>query len=98
MTPDYEYQQPESNLRPPPIIRKQEFRQPKQKSPDEVGAIWIKTSSTGADYLSMKLNLDGKEYNIKGFLFSGKQNKDDRKPDYIAYHSKGINKERNGNK
>lgn len=96
--PHFEYQdQTPSNLRPIQV-NKQEFRQPKPKSPDEVGAIWINESSSGAEYLSMKLNLDGKEYNIKGFLFSGKQSKEDKKPDYIAFLSKGIIKERNGNK
>ena len=88
--PDYEYEQPTSNLRPQ-ITKNQEFRQPKQKSPDEVGAVWIKTSDKGVEYLSIKLEEDGEVRFLKAFLFSGKSHKDDNKPTYILYKSRGKN-------
>ncbi len=101
MTPDYEYQQPESNLRPPPI-KKQEFRQPKQRHPDSIGACWRKINDRGVEYLSLKLesdklDLNSEFINVKCFLNSEKVD-GDQKPDMICYLSKGIKKERNGNK
>ncbi len=95
MTPDYEYQQTTSNLKPQ---SKQEFRQPKQKSPDEVGCCWKKLNSNGLEYLSLKIEINGIEYNLKGFLNSGKAHESDSRPDFILYKSKNIKKEINGNK
>src|SRR5260221_10301771 len=97
MTPDYEYQQPESNLRPT-TPKKQEFRQPKQRHPNSLGAVWLKTNNRGVEYLSMKITLDNKEYNLKCFKNSEKQSEEDSRPSYIIFESKGILKERDGNK
>jgi len=96
--PQYEYEQPQSNLRPAPV-KKQEFRQPKQRHPESKGAVWIKQNSAGVEYLSIKLELnEGEVINLKAFLNSDKRSPDDAKPTYILYESKGIIKERNGNK
>lgn len=100
MSPEYEYQESQSNLRP--MIKNQEFRQPKQRHPESIGACWKKINDRGIEYLSLKLesdkiNLESEFVNIKCFLNSEKV-EGDQKPHLICYLSKGINKERNGNK
>jgi uncharacterized protein (DUF736 family) len=72
--------------------------QKSNRNPESVGACWIKQNGNGIDYLSMKIELkNGEVLNIKGFLNSEKVT-GDAKPEYILYPSKGIVKERNGNK
>lgn len=70
-----------------------------QKNPDEVGACWRKVNDRGIEYLSLKLEIDGQTFNLKGFLNSAKSDGDAR-PDFIIYKSKNINKNKevNGNK
>ncbi len=94
MPPTFEDNEP-SNLTPKP---QKEFKQPRQKSPDECGAVWLKYNGNNVEYLSMKLELDGEVYNIKAFLNSGKVDEQDSRPKWIAYKSKNILKERSGNK
>ncbi len=93
--PEFINEQPISNLSPQPNL---EFRQPKQKSPDEVGCCWLKQNDRGLDYLSLKVEINGAEYNLKGFLNSAKASESDSRPDFILYKSKNIKKEINGNK
>ncbi len=78
-------------------IAEQNNRHTKTKNPDECGAIWVKLNSNNVEYLSLKLELDGKTYNLKGFLNSAKSEGDNR-PEYIAFKSKNIKKEINGNR
>lgn len=76
-----------------------ENEQPKPqfvKNPDEVGACWEKFNDKNIEYLSLKVELDGKTYNLKGFLNGRATN--ENHPKFIIYLSKNIKKEVNGNK
>ena len=53
----------------------------------ESGAIWVKQSKNGK-YLSIKLELDDKEYNLVGFKNKFKVDPNDNKPSYRLYLSK----------
>jgi uncharacterized protein (DUF736 family) len=84
-----------SNLSP----IKQEFKQNKQRPPDNLGAIWKKINDKGVEYLSLKIELDnGTIINAKAFLNSEKRDSNSQKPDYILYKSKNIKKEVDGNR
>lgn len=73
-----------------------------QHNPSSIGAIWVRQSSkNGEEYLSLKIELEGKEYLLKAFLNSKKKSPEDPKPLYIIYHSqnnKDKNKEENYNR
>jgi hypothetical protein len=69
------------------------------KSPDECGAVWLKYNGNKVEYLSMKIEIDGKTHNIKAFLNSAKRDDDDNRPKWIAFKSKKYNqKQRNKRK
>lgn len=89
--PEYE-QSYESNLRPKVETVNKPVK--KQKSPDILGACWMRENDRGVEYLSIKLELNGETLNIKGFLNSEK-NPNDNRPQYILYKSKNIKKELN---
>lgn len=52
----------------------------------ELGALWIREGKAGK-YLSIKLELNGKEINLVGFKNRFKEGNDNR-PDYRLYNSK----------
>lgn len=78
------------------------------KHPNSVGALWIRESETGSEYLSLKiekskiqelLKSDGDLINIKGF-YNGSKNEGDDRPNFLLFPSKNksTHKEINGNK
>jgi hypothetical protein len=68
-----------------------------EKNPDEVGAIWERASNTsGTPYLSMKLTLNGVDYNLKAFKNGKKIN--ENQPEWLVFTSKNIRKDINENK
>ena len=44
------------------------------------GAAWLKTAKSGMTYMSIKMNIEGKDYNISMFKNTKKQN--ENQPDY----------------
>lgn len=88
--PQYENEQPISNLRPTYLSSKPPFQ---QKSPDEIGACWSRFNDKGIEYLSIKIEIDGVPHNLKGFL-NGKATHENH-PKFLIYKSKNINKHQN---
>ena len=65
-------------------------QQTNTKNPNEIGACWVKISpKSNQEYLSIKLELDGQEYFLKGFLNGKFQN--ERQPKYLLFKSNPQN-------
>ena len=61
----------------------------------ELGALWKRTSQSGQTYLSGHVVVDelGTEKKIKVVVFSNKDKKNERAPDYRVYKSKDLKEE-----
>jgi hypothetical protein len=54
------------------------------ESDKDIGAIWIKTSKAGKEWLGIKLTIEGKDYNLVAFQNAHKQGIEAR-PDYRIF-------------
>lgn len=53
---------------------------------NKVGAVWVRKSKTsGNQYLSMQLELDGKKYNLSAF--KNKNKVEDKHPNFLVFPS-----------
>ena len=77
------------------LMEKQNNKPKYQKNPNEVGCAWEKFNDKNIEYLSIKLELDGKEYLLKGFLNSGFDPQiSPNRPKYLVFKSNCLNKKK----
>ena len=70
-----------------------------KKNPNEVGVVFSKINDKGIEYLAIKLNLNGKDIYLKGFLNSGwDDTENSHRPKFLVFPSNNSSKKPNYNR
>lgn len=60
-----------------------------QKNENEIGCAFSKSNDKGAEYLSIKLTIDGEDIYLKGFL-NGGWSEESNRPKWLIFKSNSI--------
>lgn len=61
-----------------------------KKNENEVGCAFLKYNDKNNEYLSIKLNLNGEDIYLKGFLNSGWSEENSNRPKFLIFKSNSL--------